>query len=131
MFYGFICMILWVFACLSYLFSFRYLICYQTSLKHGTGDAVNSSGYKQITLFLQIVRYTLVWPTTKWYTRTLTCCTWKVLNPRSYINTAQQQYYQWIQAVYVNNGFTNNEIRNLYCKWVYYTKYSSLVKYQH
>lgn len=54
-----------IFACLSYLFSFRYLICYQTSLKHGTGDAVNSAGYKQMTLFLQIVHYTLVWPTTK------------------------------------------------------------------
>lgn len=58
-------MILWIFACLSYSFSFRYLISYQTSLKHGTGDAVNSSGYKQMTLFLQIVHYILVWPTTK------------------------------------------------------------------
>lgn len=53
------------FLILSYLFSFRYLICYQTSLKYGTGDAVNSSGYKQINLFLQIVHYTLVWSATK------------------------------------------------------------------
>lgn len=56
----------------------------------------------------------------------------KKVNPRSYIKTAQQQNFTNEYRQYLsNNGFTNNKIRNLYCKRVYYSKYSSLVEYQH